>query len=79
VGGIPDSAIDVYRDMAQGSAQINPLSDFFQETETNMKSGKPVFEGDGFNVGYGLPAFPFDAPDTYDYTKDAMYVYPSAS
>lgn len=44
-----DSAIDVYRDMAQGSAQINPLSEFFQEAEASMKTGKPIFEGKGIS------------------------------
>lgn len=64
------SAIDVYKEMSQGSAQINPLSDFFQETETKMKSEKPIFEGEGYSTGYGVFAYPFDTEqDTYDYTK----------
>lgn len=44
-----DSALDVYKSIAAGTAQINPFSDYFQETEDNMKSNKPVFEGRGIS------------------------------
>ena len=41
--------------MAGGSAQVNPLSDFFQETEQSMKSNVSIFNGSGFNLGLELP------------------------
>ena len=60
-----DSAIDIYKDMAGGTAQINPLSDFFQETEDNMKSNKPVFEGRGISreIHFQMPFSCADDPN----------------
>lgn len=43
-----NSALEIYKDIAAGSAQINPLSDFFQESENDMNTQKPIFEGRGF-------------------------------
>lgn len=42
-----NSALEIYKDIAAGSAQINPFSDYFQESEENMKTMGPVFEGRG--------------------------------
>jgi hypothetical protein len=42
-----NSALEIYKDIAAGSAQINPFSDYFQETEENMKTMSPIFEGRG--------------------------------
>jgi hypothetical protein len=42
-----DSALDIYKDIASGTAQINPFSDYFQESELNMNTLKPIFEGRG--------------------------------
>jgi hypothetical protein len=68
-----DSAIDVYKDMAAGSAQINVLSDFFQEKEGDMKSKKKMFEGQGFdrNFGYPIEGAMYDdsKPVDYDYSN----------
>ena len=67
-----DSAIDVYKDMAAGTAQINVLSDFFQEKESDMKSNKKIFEGEGFdrNFGYPIEGAMYDdsKPVDYDYS-----------
>ena len=68
-----DSAIDVYKDMAAGTAQINVLSDFFQEKESDMKSKKKLFDGEGFdggNFGYPIEGAMYDnsKPVDYDYS-----------
>jgi hypothetical protein len=42
-----NSALEIYKDISAGSAQINPFSDYFQETEDNMKTLKPIFDGRG--------------------------------
>jgi hypothetical protein len=42
-----NSALDIYKSIAAGSAQINPFSDYFQEDEDSMKTQKPIFEGKG--------------------------------
>lgn len=42
-----NSALEIYKDIAAGSAQINPFSDYFQESEENMKTMGPIFEGRG--------------------------------
>jgi len=42
-----NSALEIYKDIAAGSAQINPFGDYFQETEENMKTKGPIFEGRG--------------------------------
>ncbi len=76
-----DSAIDVYKDMAAGTAQINVLSDFFQEKESDMKSKKKLFEGDGFdrNFGYPIEGAMYDnsKPVDYDYsmTEEPMNMF----
>jgi hypothetical protein len=66
----PDSAIDVYKDMAAGTAQINALADYLQEKEDDMKTLEPYFEGEGFNLDYSIPMHPAgDDFDDYDYSK----------
>lgn len=67
--------MDVYKEMAGGTAQINPMSDFIQETEERMKTLKPYFEGTGTRLGLVLPSYPFGDEDMYDYTKDVYYDY----
>lgn len=39
--------MDVYMDIAAGSAQVNAMSDFLQEDEKSMKTGSPIFTGKG--------------------------------
>lgn len=68
-----DSAIDVYKEMAAGSAQVNAMSDFLQEKEDDMNTKKPYFEGVGYSLGYGLPMFPLEFQDKYDYTKPVTF------
>lgn len=67
--------MDVYRDMKRGSAQINPLSDFFQESERDMKTKPTGFDGPGYNLGYGIPAYNIEKEDKYDYSKPVYYDY----
>lgn len=50
-----ESATEVYKSMAGGSAQVNVMSDFLQESEQSMKSNVSVFSGVGYNLGYELP------------------------
>ena len=50
-----ESPTEVYKSMAGGTAQINPMSDFLQENEKIMKSNVTVFNGQGFNLGSELP------------------------
>lgn len=65
--------MEVYRDMKGGSAQINPLSDFFQEPENTMKTNTDMFEGFGYNLGFQLPLYEFDKSDAYDYSKPVNF------
>lgn len=60
-----DSALDVYRIMASGSAQINPFSDYFQESEELMKNKKPIFEGKGITRDVHIKV-PFSCSDSSD-------------
>lgn len=61
-----ESPTDVYKSMAGGTAQVNPLSDFLQENEQNMKSNVNVFNGSGFNLGSELPYIELVGPkDTF--------------
>lgn len=72
----PDSALDVYKDMAAGTAQVNALADFLQESEDNMKTIKPYFEGEGYNLDYTIPMHPSGEEfDSYDYSKSVEYDY----
>ena len=41
--------MDIYRDIAAGSAQVNAMSDFLQEDEKSMKTGSPIFNGRGIS------------------------------
>jgi len=76
VSFFPDSALDIYKDMAAGTAQINALADFLQEKEDDMKTVKPYFEGEGFNLDYTIPMHPAgDEFDDYDYNKPVEYDY----
>lgn len=50
-----ESATDVYKSMAAGTAQVNAMSDFFQESENDTRRMSPMFKGTGFNLGYELP------------------------
>lgn len=63
--------------MAGGRAQINPLSDFLQESEENMKTLKPYFQGTGANLDYEVPMYPAGGEeiDVYDYSKPVDYDY----
>lgn len=62
--------------MAGGRAQINPLSDFLQESEDAMKTFEPYFEGTGANLEYEVPMYPTgDEIDMYDYSKPVDYDY----
>lgn len=70
-----DSAIDVYKEMAAGSAQVNAMSDFLQEKEDDMNTKKPYFEGVGYSLGYGLPVFSLENQDKYDYKNPVNYDY----
>lgn len=64
-----ESPVDVYKSMAGGSAQINPLSDFLQESEQNMKSNVNIFTGSGYNLGQELPYIELIGPrDTFNNT-----------
>jgi hypothetical protein len=69
-----DSALDVYKDMAAGAAQVNALADFLQEKEDDMKSLKPYFEGEGYNLDYTLPMHPTTG-DEFDYSKSTDFDY----
>jgi hypothetical protein len=71
-----ESATNVYTSMAGGTAQINPMSDFLQESEQIMKSNVSVFSGVGFNLGDELPYIELIGPkDTFDYTANVNYDY----
>ncbi len=71
-----ESPVDVYKSMASGTAQINPMSDFLQESEQSMKSNVNVFSGVGFNLGNELPYIELDGPkDTFDYTSNVNVDY----
>ena len=62
--------------MAAGTAQINSLADFIQDKEDDMKTLKPYFEGEGFNLDYEIPMHPTgDEFDSYDYSKPVEYDY----
>ncbi len=50
--------------MAAGTAQVNALADFLQEKEDDMKTVKPYFEGEGFNLDYTIHMHP--AGDEFD-------------
>lgn len=60
--------------MAAGTAQVNALSDFLQEKEDDMKTIKPYFEGEGYNLDYTLPMHPTTG-DSFDYSKSVEYDY----
>ncbi len=76
VSFFPDSALDVYNDMAAGTAQVNALADFLQESEEDTKTIKPYFEGEGYNLEYTIPMHPAgDEFDSYDYSKTTDYDY----
>jgi hypothetical protein len=75
-----DSALDVYKDMAAGTAQVNALADFLQEKEDDMKTIKPYFEGEGFSLDYVIPMHPAgDEFDSFDYSKPVEFDYSSMS
>lgn len=57
-----DSALDIYKDIAAGTAQINPFSDYFQENEMNMRTLKPIFDGRGITRDVHVQA-PFSCGD----------------
>lgn len=62
--------------MAAGTAQINAFADFLQEKEDDMKTVKPYFEGEGYNLDYVIPMHPAgDEFDDYDYSKPVEYDY----
>lgn len=61
--------------MAAGTAQINPMSDFLQENEKNMKENPHLFVGEGYKLGNGLPLYDIELDDVYDYTKSVNYDY----
>ena len=66
-----ESATDVYRSMAGGSAQVNAMSDYLQDSEQSMKSNVSMFNGTGFNLGDELPYIELYGPkDTFDYTAN---------
>lgn len=67
--------MDVYKEMSKGTAQINPLSDYFQESEKDMKTKTDLFNGEGYNLGYGVPVYEFDKEDKYDYSKPVTFDY----
>lgn len=68
-----ESPLSVYRSMAGGSAQVNAMSDFLQESEQSMKSNVNVFSGTGFNLGSELPYIELVGPkDTFDYKSNVM-------
>ena len=73
-----DSALDVYKDMAAGTAQVNALADFLQEKEDDMKTIKPYFEGEGYNLDYTLPMHPTTG-DEFDYSKPIDFDYSSSN
>lgn len=69
-----NSALEIYKDISAGSAQINPLSDYFQESEDNMKTMSPIFEGKGITRDIHVQ-MPFSCagklPGTQDHGCDA--------
>jgi hypothetical protein len=60
-----NSALEIYKDIEAGSARINPFSDYFQETEENMKTMKPIFEGRGITRDVHVQ-MPFSCADRTD-------------
>lgn len=60
-----NSALEIYKDISAGSAQINPFSDYFQETEENMQNMKPIFEGRGITRDVHVQ-MPFSCADRTD-------------
>jgi hypothetical protein len=60
-----ESPTEVYTSMAGDQAKANPMSYFFQETGTQLKSNVNVFNGTGFNLGEGeLPYVELVGPKT---------------
>lgn len=71
-----ESATEVYRSMAGGSAQVNVMSEFLQESEQSMKSNVSVFSGVGYNLGSELPYIELIGPkDSFDYTSNVNFDY----
>jgi hypothetical protein len=64
--------------MAAGTAQVNALADFLQEKEDDMKTIKPYFEGEGYNLDYTLPMHPTTG-DEFDYSKPIDFDYSSSN
>lgn len=58
--------MDIYRDMAAGSAQINPLSDYFQESEERMNTMSPIFSGGGITRDIHARMMPFSCDENSD-------------
>lgn len=63
--------------MAGGTAQINPFSEYFQESERDMKSNINIFEGNGISRGihYRVPFSCEGKPDNVeDIGCDSKYI-----
>lgn len=60
--------MEIYKDIAAGTAQINPLSDYFQESENDMKSMSPFFQGRGYSrpIHYQMPFSCKDKPSNVE-------------
>jgi hypothetical protein len=65
--------------MAAGTAQVNALAEFLQEKEDDMKTIKPYFEGEGYNLDYTLPMHPTTTGDEFDYSKPVDFDYSSSN
>lgn len=68
------SALDIMKDMRGGSAQINPLADYFQEGEMEMLTGAYSDEY-GANIIYNVRMENVDKADEYDYTRPPTFDY----
>ncbi len=72
------SAVNVYNDMRGGTQRINPMTGFLQESEADMKTLQPYFQGPGYSpTGEdSIRKYMFqEAPDEYDTTKPPTFSY----
>lgn len=68
------SLVDMMNEMRGGSAQVNPLADYFQESEKDMLTG-PYSEGYGANITDNVRMEDTDKADEYDYTRPPTFDY----
>lgn len=68
------SLVDMMNEMRGGSAQVNPLSDYFQESEKDMLTGS-YSEGYGANITENVRMEDVNKDDEYDYTRPPTFDY----